>query len=1350
MTVPTAGSRAAAPEVDPTLTVARNDLSPNHDGGARAGMTHDHRVSSDGDGGSDDGGGSGGGGNGGGGGQERGGSLRDRLRSLPAPGKVVVWVAGIGVLWGLLQVLLPNGAPPGEVLRGAIGGSATGLTAVGLILIWRANRVINFANQAMAGLAGLTAVHLFVSWGWPYWSTLFIAPVLGLAVGALVEVAVIRRFANAPRLVLTVATIGLAQLLGGIELLIPSRIFDASGLVLPPFATPLTRLQFDVGPAVITGNHLLTVAVVPVVVGMLAWFLRRSLAGTAIRAASENTDRARLLGVPVRNLTTAVWAIAGALAALTFVLQAPIKGAEPSATAGPAVLLTALAAAIVARMESLPVAFLTAVALGVMQGLVRWNTNTPSLVDVAVLVVILAALLLGEGKRSRAHDADGGWRNADLVRSLAPRIAALPVVRWSKRFGLLLLVAAAVVVPMFLGASDAFSVSIMAVWAMVAVSLVVLTGWAGQISLGQFAIVGAGAIVAGNMVSRWNIDLFIVLAVATATGALVAVLLGVPALRIKGPFLAVVTLSFAVVLDGYVLNPNVFPAIIPQTVVRPLLWGRVDLEDERSMLWFTFAMLALCIVLARSVRRSRSGRLLIAARDNRKATESASVSARWATLQGFIFSGALAGLAGGVHVMLLHGAGEGSYQVVQSVEVFSGATIGGLGSLGGAIAGAAGLRGAQDLDATIRMVGAGVGVLVVLWLIPSGLAGLAAMLRDRIVTPLARRAGLDLEGQPLAAPMTAAGTTPDVAQPVATAPVVDTGAGPPPFHGSVDEVLWNRPKPLLSASDVDVSYGQLQVLFGVDLDVDDGEIVALLGTNGAGKSTILKAICGLSSSSGSIELDGRRISGRSPEQIVRDGIALMPGGKAIFPTLSVTDHLRISCWTFRKDSERITEDIATVHELFPVLEERRNQLAGDLSGGEQQQLALAMTLLLRPRVLLIDELSLGLSPLIVASLCDVVRRLNADGMTVVVVEQSVNVALTLAERAVFMEKGTVRFEGPTRELLDRPDLLRSVFIEGAGAADGPDGVGPDDHDEADEVLAAIDLSGLDTQASRSAGASADGTTVLHCRDVTKRFGGVQALSHVDVAVHAGEIVGLIGQNGAGKTTLMDCISGFHRLDPDTDRPGHGDDGAIIFRGVDVTRWTPAERARSGMGRTFQEARLFPSLTVTETLAVACERSVANRSMIADATRLPASYLAEDDTMDRVHDLTRMLGLERYAHTPTSVLSTGTRRIVELGCLLAEDPVLMLLDEPSAGVAQRETEALGPLLRRIRDHTGAAMLVIEHDMPLLSGLCDRLVAMELGSVIVDGPPTEVLEHPVVIASYLGTDAAAINRSGATIT
>ena len=1302
-------------------------------------------------------------------------------------------VAGLLALWAVAAVVLPNGAPPGLVAIGAVLGSSTGLAAVGVILVWRANRVVNFAAGALGGAAALGALNLFLTWSWPYWSAVLVAVLAGLLFGGLVEVTVIRRFANAPRLVLTVATIGLAQVLGGVELAIPKYVFGIESPILGAFETPFTSTNFELGPVVITGDHLLVAVVVPIVVAALAWFLKRSLAGTAIRAASENTDRARLLGVPVRNLTTIVWMLAGALAALTFVLKAPFLGATPSAIAGPAVMLPALTAAVVARMESMPVAFGAAVVLGVVEQIVRWNTSSPELVDVVLFVIIVAALLLRRSSGSRAHDADGGWRDAELIRPLAPAIAALGSVKWSKRAGLVALIAAAVVIPMLVGPGTSYSLSIMTVWALVAVSLVVLTGWGGQISLGQFALVGVGAIVAGNFVSRWNVDLFITLAVAAAAGSLAALLLGVPALRIRGPFLAVVTLAFAVVLDGYVLNPNVFPEIIPQDVARPLLWSRVDLENERYMLWFSLAILALGIVLARGVRNSRSGRLLIAARDNAKATEAASVSTKRVTLSGFVFSGALAGLAGGLHVLLLHGARVGSYQPVQSVEIFSMATIGGLGSIGGAITGAAGMRGLQDLDQTIRLVVAGTGVLVVLWLIPSGLAGLAARVRDLLVRRIAARHGMDLEGRPLPVPapelsVVGDGETverPD-APPVAAsaahldeADLEDQGLDDADLNGSalhgtalngtdlhgagLDAASLYRGLPpetaaaeepadgalragladgALRAEGIDVSYGRLQVLFDLDLDVADGEIVALLGTNGAGKSTLLKAICGLIPSTGSVRLGGIDLTGKSAEQIVTEGVALMPGGKAIFPTLSVDDHLRLACWTFRKDGERIANDLEDVRELFPILAERRSQLAGDLSGGEQQQLALAMTLMLRPKVLLIDELSLGLAPMIVGALCDVVRRLNADGMTVVVVEQSVNVALTLAERAVFLEKGRARFEGPTRELLERPDILRSVFIQGAAAheddtVDGT-GDGTGDTEEQGPQLHLLDLTLLDGgEQPRMIGADGDEVPVLVCSGVTKRFGGVNALNDVGLTVHAGEIVGLIGQNGAGKTTLMDCISGFHDLD----------DGSIVFRGVDISDWAPFERARARLGRSFQEARLFPSLTVIETIEVACERSATNRSLVADATRQPASYLAQAATEAKALELASMLGLSGYAHTPTSALSTGTRRIVELACLLAEDPVLMCLDEPSAGVAQKETEALGPLLSRIRDHTGAAMLVIEHDMPLLSGLCDRLVAMELGSVIVSGAPSEVLEHPEVVASYLGTDAAAINRSGA---
>ncbi|HEU5084129.1 MAG TPA: ATP-binding cassette domain-containing protein [Acidimicrobiales bacterium] len=524
---------------------------------------------------------------------------------------------------------------------------------------------------------------------------------------------------------------------------------------------------------------------------------------------------------------------------------------------------------------------------------------------------------------------------------------------------------------------------------------------------------------------------------------------------------------------------------------------------------------------------------------------------------------------------------------------------------------------------------------------------------------------------------------------------------------------------ILRCRGIDVSYGPVQILFGVDLEVQRGEVVALLGTNGAGKSTLLKAISGLKApKAGTVELNGEDITGLSADLVTHKGAALMPGGKGIFPTLTVAENLRLASWLIRDDPQRVKEAKAEVLELFPILNERSGQLAGDLSGGEQQMLALGGALMTRPELLMIDELSLGLAPTIVGRLLEVVDEIHRRGTTIIVVEQSVNVALNLAERAVFMEKGEFRFTGPTRELLDRPDILRSVFIAGSKAADDDEGA----------ASAAAP--------KRESAIAEDARSVLQCRGITKRFGGITAVDQVDLDLRDGEILGLIGHNGAGKTTLMDCISGFLKID----------DGRIGIHGMDVTEWLPHERAKGGLGRSFQDARLYPSLTVAETIAVARERHLANHDVIASTLGLPASYEVEMDIALSVDELVDLMGLGAYREKLTGELSTGSRRIVDLACILAQGPSVLMLDEPSGGVAQKETEALGPLLLRVRERTGCSILVIEHDMPLLSSICDRLIALETGAIIATGTPDEVLSHPAVIESYLGTDEAAINRSG----
>ena len=240
---------------------------------------------------------------------------------------------------------------------------------------------------------------------------------------------------------------------------------------------------------------------------------------------------------------------------------------------------------------------------------------------------------------------------------------------------------------------------------------------------------------------------------------------------------------------------------------------------------------------------------------------------------------------------------------------------------------------------------------------------------------------------------------------------------------------------MLVVQEVDVAYDDTQVLFGVNFDVQEGELVALLGTNGAGKSTLLKAISGLvHPRSGVVYFDGKDITHLEPEETSALGIILMPGGKSIFPPLSVKENLDLAGWLYNKDGDYTENAKRRVFEIFPILRERLEQEAGSLSGGEQQMLSLAQAFIAKPKLLMIDELSLGLAPLIVQQLLHIVEEIHKQGTTVVLVEQSVNVALTVAQHAYFMEKGEIRFNGSTGELLNRKDILRSVFLEGAGAA----------------------------------------------------------------------------------------------------------------------------------------------------------------------------------------------------------------------------------------------------------------------------------------------------------------------------
>ncbi|HEX7354757.1 MAG TPA: MFS transporter [Mycobacteriales bacterium] len=539
---------------------------------------------------------------------------------------------------------------------------------------------------------------------------------------------------------------------------------------------------------------------------------------------------------------------------------------------------------------------------------------------------------------------------------------------------------------------------------------------------------------------------------------------------------------------------------------------------------------------------------------------------------------------------------------------------------------------------------------------------------------------------------------------------------------------------LLLCRDVQVFYGNVQVLFHVDFEIDEGEIVALLGTNGAGKSTLLKAICGaVEADRGAVIFDGRDITHAPSNEIAALGISLVPGGQGVFPSLTVGENLRVAGWLDRKHAADLDARRQRVLSQFPVLAARKDEPAGNLSGGQQQMLALGMAFLGRPRILLLDELSLGLAPAVVEQLLPMVAAIRDQGTTVILVEQSVNLALRLADTAYFLEKGEIRFHGPTADLLARPDILRSVFLEGAGRSSLRADPAADPADAAEHAVAAAASERVGAVEGPGAEAAAAALEVV---DLSVSFGGVRAVTDVSFRVPAGQVVGVIGPNGAGKTTLFDAISGFTRADA----------GRVLLGGRDLTPRGPGARARSGLGRSFQDARLFPALTVEETIAVALERWVTVRDPLNPALYLPAAFDAEQQVATRVTELIQLLGLEAYRSKFVHELSTGTRRVVDIACVVAHRPDVVLLDEPSSGIAQRESEALAPLLLRLRDDLGATLVVIEHDMPLVTSVADRLLALDLGSVIADGTPDAVLHDPLVIASYLGDSPAAIARSG----
>ena len=1215
-------------------------------------------------------------------------------------------VTAVGVALGaivgffVLGAILPGGLAFGTVLEGLIIGGLSSLTAMGLVIVYRSARIINFAQAALGGLAATVTVIMTNGWGFPFFVAVGVGLLFACATGAWVDLTVVRPLFRAPRLNLTVATIGLAQVLGGLELLLPHLVTHLKPMT--DFTAPFSS-HFRVGPWVFRGNEIVALVVIPAVLGALAFFFGRTGYGIAIRGAADSNDRALLLGIPVRRLSTLTWVIAAGLSGIGAILSGAILGPQLGALAGPEAILAPLTAAVIARLESLTVAFVASLFIGVLNEAVFYAYGRATTVNIVLFIVILAVFLLQRRGFSRTDDSGLGSYVAQFeVRRIPEAMRRLPEVVWFRAglgaaIGLVVLL-----LPLGLSDSKRTLMAYIAIFGILAVSMVLLTGWSGQISLGQFAFAGIGAGTTASLYTEAHADLLVALLLAGVAGALAAIVIGLPALRMSGSFLAVTTLAFGVPVSTWLLNSGYFRSFaVANLYPRPIVLKRFDLNSADTFYYFCLVFLALALLLVWNFRRSRPGRITLAVRDNARGAQSFGISPLRSRLVAFGFSGGLAGVAGGLYVIGLEGIAFNTFSPQTSLQIFKMVVVGGMGSLFGGILGAVYVESCLFfLSGYWQQLATGGGILLVVTLMPGGLAELIIKARDFALIRLARRRGISV---------------PSLAEKKAFAEDGSTLTGEESDSAVVTETIRPEVVPsdgMLVLGGVDAAYGQVKVLFGVDLSVQEGEIVGLLGTNGSGKSTTLKVASGLlGAGKGRIYFEGQELTKVAPVERVKRGLVMVPSGRSVFPSLTVAENLRLAGWLSRHDQTFLEQTHAKVVGLFPSLERRFHTLAGSLSGGEQQMLTIAQSLFCKPKLLMIDELSLGLAPSVVADLLGVVRQLAVEGITVVVVEQSLNLATSIAERAVFMERGQVRFTGPTAELAERTDLVRSVFL-------GSEEPAPARTRPAAESLI-----------------KADAVPAFSALELGRSFGAVRALDQVSFDVAPGEILGIIGANGAGKTTLFDVCSGY--------TPG---DGRLFLSGIDVTERPPHERAEMGLGRIFQDARLFPSLTVVEVLKVALDRRIEVRDPLLSVLRTGSVVDSEQEVDDVVDELIAAMNLTRYRDSFISELSTGTRRVVELACVMGHQPSVLLLDEPTSGLAQREGEALGELLLDLRESTGLSLVMIEHDVPLVSRISDRLLCLDLGRVIAEGRPQEVLDHPRVIEAYLGSDSVAVQRSG----
>jgi branched-chain amino acid transport system permease protein len=677
------------------------------------------------------------------------------LRRAATP--VLLVLAGIAGGRLVTMVHGSSTAPWGVLLGyGAIFGCGTGLSAVGLVLVYRSARIINFSQASYGVNASILFLLLTTAKGWNYWLAFASCVVATAVVAFLVELLVLRKVARAPRLVLTLITVVLVQLFAGLAILLP-RMFGFSppknGLPyvrLPSFParSPFAGHHFRWAGAPFNGDQITLVVATVVIILALGVFLRRSRLGIAIRGASENASRVEQLGVSTGILSSTTWVLVAVLSAIGAILATTAQGGtlsqfSQSGDTGYGALMVALTAAVIARMDNLPMAFAAALGLTTFEQGLSWSfNNDQAVLDIARFALILLVLLLQPRRRSRSDAAaSSNWTGSEEIRAIPSVLQPLPAVQAGVRRTRWVMAALLLAYPFVVSPGQLTLGTTFVIYAIVGVSIVMLTGWAGQVSLGQFALVAVGALTGAVVIGNAHLPFPVALIAGTLAGALVAALVGLPALRLQGLYLAVTTLALATMTASVFSSTKFLAPHLPSQVGRPHILG-VDMNtDLRAYYYLCVVAAGFAVFTASRLRRTRTARLLIAMRDNERMAQAYGINLVRTRLIAFALSGGMSGFAGVLYVVQQRAVSADSYGPSLSVSMFLMAVLGGLGSVYAVLAGAIyfALSATLFTGPLAALLTSGLGVLLVMLFFPAGLGAMAYSVRDAWLRRVAQR-----------------------------------------------------------------------------------------------------------------------------------------------------------------------------------------------------------------------------------------------------------------------------------------------------------------------------------------------------------------------------------------------------------------------------------------------------------------------------------------------------------------------------------------------------------------------------------------------------------------------------------